>query len=310
LKNGIKKIKKGGSMDKYKIPYQGSKQEIAHKIFDIINKDFGNTNDLFATNKTNKIYDLFCGGGAVGYYFYTKGYNVIMNDFNKSLIDLHIKLHKKEISTDLLYKWIDRDEFFELIKRDDWYGALIRQCWSFGNNGKDFLFGKNIESIKKEAHLFLLKNGYNGNKNKRIELIKKFKQDNNIKKIFQLQNLQQLERLERLEQLEQLERLEQLESNIKFYSKNYWEIEIENDSIIYCDPPYINTTKYLNNNFDFNKFDDWVRDMANKGIRVYISEYTNHNNEWREIGSINKRSLMDNSAPTKTIKQEKIFCNI
>jgi len=161
----------------YRIPYQGSKQAIVNKIYNAINNDLGNTNDLFATCKINKIYDLFCGGGAVGYYFYTNGWNVVMNDFNKPLIDLHIKLQNKEISSDLLYKWIDRDEFKELIKRDDWYGALIRQCWSFGNNGLNYLFSKDNEKIKKEAHIFLLENGYKGENNKRIELIKKFKRN-------------------------------------------------------------------------------------------------------------------------------------
>jgi len=50
--------------------------------------------------------------------------------------------------------------------------------------------------------------------------------------------------------------------------------------------------------------------MGNKNIRVYISEYTNHNNEWREVYSIDKMSLMYNTKETKTIKKEKIFCNI
>ena len=50
--------------------------------------------------------------------------------------------------------------------------------------------------------------------------------------------------------------------------------------------------------------------MKNQGIRVYISEYTNHNNAWREIISIEKCSLMNNSSTIKTRKNEKIFCNI
>jgi hypothetical protein len=49
--------------------------------------------------------------------------------------------------------------------------------------------------------------------------------------------------------------------------------------------------------------------MKNKGIRVYISEYTNHNNKWREVVSIDKVANMAISKK-RTIKQEKIFCNI
>jgi hypothetical protein len=50
--------------------------------------------------------------------------------------------------------------------------------------------------------------------------------------------------------------------------------------------------------------------MKNKGIKVYISEYTNHNDAWREVGSIEKYSLFSNSLKEKVKKQEKIFCNI
>lgn len=50
--------------------------------------------------------------------------------------------------------------------------------------------------------------------------------------------------------------------------------------------------------------------MKQNGVRVYISEYTNHGDQWREVGSIEKISLMNNSLKEKTKKQEKIFCNI
>lgn len=76
---------------------------------------------------------------------------------------------------------------------------------------------------------------------------------------------------------------------------------------------YINTAGYDKNEFDFERFDNWVRDMKNKGIRVYISEYTNHNNEWREVASFDKIAKFSNkmiNKETKTVKQEKIFCNL
>ena len=99
-------------------------------------------------------------------------------------------------------------------------------------------------------------------------------------------------------------------SNTTFTCKNYWEFDFEPNSIIYCDPPYIGTTGYNGQTFDFEKFDAWVEEMKNKGIKVYISEYTNHNNAWREVGSIDKYSLFSSSLKEKVKKQEKIFCNI
>lgn len=374
----------------YRIPYQGSKQAIVEKIYNIINTDLGNTNCLFAGNKITKIYDLFCGGGAVGYYFHQQGYDVVMNDIQQPLIDLHKKL-QEGIDNELLYKWISREEFSELNKRQDWHGELIRRCWSFGNNGKDYLFGKNIEHYKKQGH-FIVVNKCQDAGRKWLEMIGKSNDWGNFKKVYDIENqkerrlflrryilantrnkpfgmhndtylycteeeypfikdmsiverakwlnekqlkndrgLQQLERLEQLQQLQQLQRLEQLaqlvqlqqlvllaqleqlqqlEHNITFTCKNYWEFDFEHNSIIYCDPPYLGTVGYNNQTFDFERFDLWVQEMKEKGVRVYISEYTNHSNAWREVGSIKKYSLMSNCLKEKTLKQEKIFCNM
>ena len=124
----------------------------------------------------------------------------------------------------------------------------------------------------------------------------------------------QLENVECLQELTHLGRLEKLENapqhNITFTCKNYWEFDYEANSIVYADPPYINTVGYNKQTFDFERFDNWVQEMKEKGVKVYISEYTNHNNAWRKVGSIEKYSLMDNSSAIKTKKQEKVFCNI
>jgi DNA adenine methylase len=49
--------------------------------------------------------------------------------------------------------------------------------------------------------------------------------------------------------------------------------EIEGHALIYCDPPYINTTKY-NHDIDHNKFHEWCRDRAREGHTIFVSEYT------------------------------------
>ena len=99
---------------------------------------------------------------------------------------------------------------------------------------------------------------------------------NNFLALQRLQRLEQLQQLERLEQLEQLERLEQLEQ-LERLELNYSNVEIKPNSIIYCDIPYNtpSTTKgcglYGGNNFDYDKFWQWVRDNPNS---VYVSEYS------------------------------------
>ena len=53
---------------------------------------------------------------------------------------------------------------------------------------------------------------------------------------------------------------------------HYQDLEIPPNSIIYCDPPYAQTTKYKDN-FDHEEFWQWCRDKTNEGHKVFISEY-------------------------------------
>lgn len=60
--------------------------------------------------------------------------------------------------------------------------------------------------------------------------------------------------------------------NVEFKSLYYDKLEIPTKSIIYCDPPYKGTTKNYNE-FDNDKFWEWVRRMSKQGHEVYVSEY-------------------------------------
>jgi len=59
---------------------------------------------------------------------------------------------------------------------------------------------------------------------------------------------------------------------VQFENKDYIELEIPTNSIIYCDPPYEGTTKYANY-FDHNIFWNWVRNISKQGHTVFVSEY-------------------------------------
>jgi len=59
---------------------------------------------------------------------------------------------------------------------------------------------------------------------------------------------------------------------VNFVCGSYDEIEIPEQSIIYCDPPYQSTTGY-SNDIDHDKFWQWVREMTDKGHKVFVSEY-------------------------------------
>lgn len=58
-----------------------------------------------------------------------------------------------------------------------------------------------------------------------------------------------------------------------FLCLDYKDVEIENDSVIYCDPPYEGTTKYSNSgDFDYGIFWDYMRELSKNNV-VFISEY-------------------------------------
>ncbi len=62
---------------------------------------------------------------------------------------------------------------------------------------------------------------------------------------------------------------------IEIFNLNYDEVVIPKDSIIYCDIPYRNTTKYSNKTqFDYEKFYQFCRDKKSEGHKIFISEYS------------------------------------
>ena len=62
-------------------------------------------------------------------------------------------------------------------------------------------------------------------------------------------------------------------SGIKFVCSHYNYLDIPNESIIYCDPPYAETTGY-SADFDHGAFWQWCRDKVKQNHQVFISEYS------------------------------------
>ena len=60
----------------------------------------------------------------------------------------------------------------------------------------------------------------------------------------------------------------------QFKSGLYQDLEIPENSIIYCDPPYAGTTKYATGGFDHVAFWKWCDEQVEAGHTVFVSEYT------------------------------------
>lgn len=97
-------------------------------------------------------------------------------------------------------------------------------------------------------------------------------------------------------------------TGINFECIPYQELNIPDYSIVYCDPPYANTTSYAGSGkFDSDKFWNWVTELSkNPTLRVYVSEFSAPNN-WVTLWESKPRasSLTKDTGSKKAV--EKLF---
>jgi DNA adenine methylase len=84
---------------------------------------------------------------------------------------------------------------------------------------------------------------------------------------------------------------------VLFGNYNYFDIVIPPESIIYCDPPYQNTTKYKDE-IDYSLFWQWVRNLSSVGHSVFVSEYSAPD-DFREVWSKKVNNTLDKNTGGK-----------
>jgi DNA adenine methylase len=67
-------------------------------------------------------------------------------------------------------------------------------------------------------------------------------------------------------------RQSQLLQGVVLVNTSFLDLLIPLNSLIYCDPPYENTTKYKNG-INYSVFWEWCRNMSNEGHNVFVSGY-------------------------------------
>lgn len=90
--------------------------------------------------------------------------------------------------------------------------------------------------------------------------------------------------------------------NTTFINQEYDKIVYPENSIIYCDPPYASTKKYITD-FNSEKFYQWMRDMSTKGYIILMSEYTAP----PDFICIWSKTMQDGMASVNKQKIEKIY---
>ena len=304
------------------VPYMGSKTKIALDI-------------LKQLPKGNRFVDLFGGGFAMSHAaLLTNRYNYILyNDINPLITDLV----KRAINGEFNYNtfkphWVSREDFFKYKEQD----GYIKYCWSFGSDGKTYIFGKDIEPIKHALHDLIVFGSHSPIIDKSCPTIYKFitatnihqrriqaqrffsKKFNEFPVLAKFDRLQQLETLKRTQQFENLKRYEQLErservsslknipnsSKLHFSNFSYLDYIYQDGDIVYCDPPYENTNDY-GSKFDHKQFYDWC---YSRPYQVFFSSYKISDNRFNLIFAKQLNSTLSSSS-NYTLNFECLYSN-
>ena len=247
---------------RYGVPYTGSKNGIAKWVIDNL-------------PRAKNFVDVFAGGCAITHAALLSGKyeNFIANDLSPApqlfLDAIHGKYRDEK-------RWISREDFFRLKDTD----AYVKYCFSFGNDGQTYMYGKGIEPWKKALHYAIVYD------DKRL-----------IAELLQRPELHRgCESLERLHRLQSLERLTVTKSD-------YRRILIPQDAVIYCDPPYIGTTSKYGNSVDYEEFYQWCERQGNL---VVVSEYTMPKDRFVRVAMKEKRQTLSATANNK-VKEEGLY---
>ena len=252
------------------VPYMGSKTKIALDI-------------LKHLPKGNRFVDLFGGGFAMSHAaLLTNRYNYILyNDINPLITNLV----KRAINGDFNYNvfkpyWVSREDFFKYKEQD----GYIKYCWSFGSDGKTYIFGKHIEPIKHALHDLIVFGSHSPIIDKSCPTIYKFITATNIhqRRIqaqrFFSKKFNEFPVLAKFDRLQQLQNIPNT-SKLSFSNISYLDYIYQDGDVVYCDPPYENTNDY-GLSFNHKQFYDWC---YSRPFKVFFSSYKISDNRFNLI---------------------------
>ena len=275
---------------RYGLPYKGSKNSIAKWI-------------ISQLPSAETFVDLFFGGGAVTHAALLSGKykRFIINDIDARLPKLFLECAYGKHTVDNHPEWISREDFRRL-KDSDAYVALV---WSFGNNGKDYIYGEDIEQFKHDYHEAVYFGDLSGLRRHGYKLASSTEKtvygryldyQRQIKQ--QMPNIQ-LEVATRQIEIERLQSLQSLQS----YGTSYENVPIPPNSLIYCDIPYADTNCGKYDGFKHDLFYEWALQQDN----IFISEYSMPSN-FIEIANTEKVVLSAANGNSNTAT-ERLYTN-
>lgn len=276
----------------YGIPYQGSKNRIAKKIVDLL-------------PPAEVLVDVFAGGCAVTHAALESGKfrTVIANDIGPGPAVFHAAASGR---LPIRPRWVSRDEFF---KTDD---PVVKYCYSFANDAKSYLYSRDIEPLNHALHKAVVEGDFSlfpADIQENLRQAIAGKASLHARRIAAQTAARQAPRLKRcdIEHLTRLERIQRIQnvssSNLLVTQRDYRDVHIPNDAVVYCDPPYACTAGY-SIAFNHDEFYWWCRAVA-KFHKVYVSEYQMPA-DFKCIAEFEVRALAGASTNSQ-IRIEKLF---
>ena len=287
--------------ENYGLPYRGSKSRIAHWVVDNLPRG-------------RVLIDAFAGGCSITHraLLSKKWQTIIANDINDKYTQLFLDAVQGKYRDEL--RWISREDFERLKLQDAFvaccwsfgnnlkdymYSRVIepyKRALHYAIVFNDFepmqeLMPEVARAVHEAIHW--QRNTHDRRitaQNVIVKTLKRLTGDNYAHSIIQsnplYQNIrhsnkdaQSLERLQSLEALERLQNLQSLKSlqSLRVTSLSYDEIDIPDNAVIYCDPPYHASDNRLyegtSDAFDHNAFYDWCVRVS-KTNPIFISEYS------------------------------------
>ena len=94
--------------------------------------------------------------------------------------------------------------------------------------------------------------------------------------------------------------------NLELSSLPYYDLEIKEGSVVYCDPPYLGTTGYKTGGFDHERFWRWAEAVSEHSA-VFVSEYTTLSDFFVPVWEMDTKITLSRKVKKAT---EKLFINV
>ncbi len=280
----------------YGICYMGSKNALAERIVALL-------------PSASHLIDVFAGGCAVTHCAMKSGkwQHVHANDINEMIVGAFRRAINGEFIGER--RWVSHEEF-NRVRDTDAYASL---CFSFGGNMRSYAYSPANEDLKRALHYaislgdtaqFLTLTGIDltpvltiSDLRERYLKAKQLSRKNG--KIIKLRHFDSINRLNSLATAFTNEE----KNRLTIGSVDFAEVEIPNDSVVYCDPPYRGTDGYRKaKGFNHERFYEWA---LRQNVPVFVSEYTMPE-DFVEIAAWRKMcSMSQDTKPKETT--EKLF---